>query len=73
MGSVLLLATQWKQSRRSLDEGAPDNGLIRDYAIGPGNFDHEILFRINEPWHLSLNDDKVLIETIKSLIEQDPD
>jgi hypothetical protein len=55
-----------------LDEKAPDNGLIRDRFIGPGSYEHEILFRINEPWHTSLWDDEVLINKIKVLIKQDP-
>lgn len=56
-----------------LDEKVPDNGLIRDRYIGPGDYEREISFRINEPWYTSLEDDEVLIERIKLLIEQDPD
>ncbi|KAF3399586.1 hypothetical protein DPV78_006393 [Talaromyces pinophilus] len=70
-------ATPFRQSMESitkfLDERAPENGLTRDYAIGPRDYEMEITFRINEPWYLSLEDDEVLIKKIKSLIEQDPD
>ncbi|QGA17631.1 hypothetical protein EYB26_005306 [Talaromyces marneffei] len=56
-----------------LDDRAPENGLIRDYAIGPNHTYYDIVFRIDKPWFLSLEDDEVLIEKIKSLIEKDPD
>lgn len=56
-----------------LDERAPENRLIRDYTIGPRDYYYEIVFRINEAWHLSLDDDEVLIKKIKFLIEQGPD
>jgi hypothetical protein len=55
-----------------LKEKAPDNGLKRDRFIGPGSYESEIVFRINEPWHTSLWDDEVMIKKIEFLIEQDP-
>ncbi|OKL59561.1 hypothetical protein UA08_05010 [Talaromyces atroroseus] len=56
-----------------LDERDPENALIRDYAIGPHRNYYDIVFRIDRPWFLSLKDDEVLVERIKSLIEKDPD
>ncbi|KAI7970983.1 hypothetical protein EIK77_005251 [Talaromyces pinophilus] len=56
-----------------LDERAPESALIRDYAIGLHDNYYDIVFRIDRPWFLSLEDDEALVERIKSLIEKDPD
>lgn len=70
-------ATPFRHAMKSitelLDKRAPENVLIRDYAIGPRDYEREIVLRLKEAWYLSLEDDQVLIKKIKFLIEQDPD
>lgn len=62
-----------KSITECLDERAPENGLIRDCCIGPKDLWRDITFRIVKPLHLNLEDDDVLSEKIKILMEQDPD
>lgn len=54
-----------------LDEKVPGNGLVRDQAIAPNSEIKNILFRITEPWSVSLDDDLKLKAMIQHLVDDD--
>lgn len=58
----------WDSVTKKLVDDAPANGLVRDAAILPRDYEFEIRVKIQKPWKASLEDDTLLKSNIKELV-----